>query len=257
MNTATILINELARRCDKNPRYSLRSFASHLGLDPGNLSRAMRGQTMLSLTYRKKIAEVLALSPQERSALDLSTKRSVLNTSKSRKEVAAANKFIEIEQSMFETISDPLHYEILELTATENFRPSQKWVANRLGVPAPRVTAAINRLLRLGLLKIDADGGWKKFQPKIKTSSGTSAALRHHQKKILAASSDAVERVPISERCNVSMTMPIDPEKIEWARTKIEKFVAKMCNDLSSGRRKEVYQMGVFLFPRSRRNSDE
>src|SRR4051794_37275616 len=43
------LREELARRCDFNPRYSLRAFARSLGTDPGTLSRVLTCRRPLTL----------------------------------------------------------------------------------------------------------------------------------------------------------------------------------------------------------------
>ena len=201
-----LLADELSRRCARNPRYSLRAFATSLGVDPGNLSRALRGQSNLSPAYARRIAEALALPPGVAADLVASAadarQSATGRTTKARQAATVAN-FTNIETSMFDVIADPLHYAILELaTATETFKADTAWVARALGVTSIRVNEAVQRLVDVGLLDVTREGRnqrWKKLTPRIKTRGGktTSAALRRHQRLILQQGADAVDEVPI------------------------------------------------------------
>ena len=46
-----------------------------------------------------------------------------------------------------------------------------------------------------------------------------------------------------------SVTMSIDPEKLEQARNLIQEFQERLDNFLESGEKKEVYQLTISLFP--------
>lgn len=252
-----LLTDELSRRCAKNPRYSLRAFATALGVDPGNLSRAMRGQSNLSVEYARRIATALALSPTAASELlesSTRSRRSERGSASRRRAAAVTDSFTLVESTLFDVIADPLHYAILELTAVQGFKSDVKWIAKVLGVTQITVKLAVQRLEATGLLSLSAGGEtgrWKKLTPRLKTPGGktTSAALRRHQKRVLQAAADAVDDVPVDQRCNVSFTMPIDPALMETARLEIEAFAAGLCRRLSRGKRERVYQLGVCLYP--------
>src|SRR5579862_226766 len=61
------LKEELARRCEKNPSYSLRAFAKACHLSPGELSQVLSGKRIPSYKVAQKILAGLDLSPQEKS----------------------------------------------------------------------------------------------------------------------------------------------------------------------------------------------
>ncbi|MEK7692130.1 MAG: TIGR02147 family protein, partial [Bdellovibrionota bacterium] len=55
----------LADRISRNPAYSLRSMASHLGMAPSSFSEVLKGRTGLSLQAAARIARKLGLSEDE------------------------------------------------------------------------------------------------------------------------------------------------------------------------------------------------
>ncbi len=86
----------------------------------------------------------------------------------------------------------------------------------------------------------------------------TTGAHRRHQKQILEKSIASLENTPIAKRNHTSMTMAIDPALLPEAKRRMEKFTQELCDFLESGKRKQVYEMAVNLFPMSkepRRNS--
>src|SRR4051812_14823439 len=60
-----LLKTELSTRCKVNPRYSLRAFSAHLGVTSSFLSKLLNGKRPLTEKTLLKMAEKLALSPQQ------------------------------------------------------------------------------------------------------------------------------------------------------------------------------------------------
>ncbi|MFN3696078.1 MAG: helix-turn-helix domain-containing protein [Pseudobdellovibrio sp.] len=60
-----LLLEEFNRRVRLNSRYSLRAYATFLGVSSGALSEIMKGQRPLSLKYAIKIAKALGLNTVE------------------------------------------------------------------------------------------------------------------------------------------------------------------------------------------------
>ena len=60
------LKEELERRIQTNPQYSLRAFASALDLDPTYLSKVLNGKLMMSVENADRICEVLNLVEETR-----------------------------------------------------------------------------------------------------------------------------------------------------------------------------------------------
>jgi hypothetical protein len=45
------------------------------------------------------------------------------------------------------------------------------------------------------------------------------------------------------------MTMSIDPAMLPEAKAQIEQFTQSLCKLLESGKRRQVYELGISLFP--------
>src|SRR5689334_15303008 len=59
------LRNELAERCRRNPRYSLRAFARDLGIEPARLSDVLNEKKGFSKTLALRLASRLGFSEKE------------------------------------------------------------------------------------------------------------------------------------------------------------------------------------------------
>ena len=58
-----------------------------------------------------------------------------------------------------------------------------------------------------------------------------------------------MENDPIEIRNHSSMTMAIDPAKIDEAKKMIEEFTHRLTEFLESGKRLQVYELNIGLFP--------
>src|SRR4051812_3095043 len=61
------LRSELARRCESNPRYSLRAYARSLQVDAGTLSRLIAGKQIPTEKMARRLLDGLELEPEERA----------------------------------------------------------------------------------------------------------------------------------------------------------------------------------------------
>jgi uncharacterized protein (TIGR02147 family) len=136
------------------------------------------------------------------------------------------------------------------LTFSEDFQSDHQWIATRLRKPVEEVTRTVEALVKLGLLK-DAEG-------KLSNTSLHFAAVkceesdrirRDHQKSILERAAQSLENDPLDQRAHYAVTLTIDPEKLPKAREMILKFLENLDDYLESGKRKQVYQAAVQLFP--------
>lgn len=58
-------------------------------------------------------------------------------------------------------VRDGVHLEILRLCGADDFRADCRWIAARARVAVDDVNIALQRLLRLGLIELTPDGGWR------------------------------------------------------------------------------------------------
>lgn len=122
----TIIQTELARRCEKNPRYSLRSFAKALGFNSAVISQVLSGKRVPSPKTATKIVQGLGLSPEQQhdffsSLADVQRARGLQRMSPVFKNLAARDVSrkgppVDVGLDAFRVISDWHHYAILELS---------------------------------------------------------------------------------------------------------------------------------------------
>ncbi len=257
----TNLSSELERRCAGNPRYSMRSFARVLGMDPSLLSKVLRGRAPLSPKAAVHAVQVLGLEPDASrmfldSVGDEGKKVRLGKVLPASFDSAEVREEHEIDSERFRIISDWYHYGILELTFVPEFKSDPIWIGRRLGISATEARLAVERLFKLGLLK-EENGRWVKSDGMVTTKNKTvtTPAFRRLQRQVLQMALHSLENDPIEERSHTSMTMAINPEKVELARKLISEFNRYLCLALGSGKKKRVYHLGINLYPVEGRQS--
>jgi uncharacterized protein (TIGR02147 family) len=245
-----IMHQELARRSERNPHYSLRAFSRSMSVDVGVLSRVLANKRTLSFPVADRIVKALSLSPEERGYF----LNSVADEQKNRKLSTPIQKteaqFVEVESDYFHIIGDWYHYAILELTDTLGFKNDPKWIAKQFGLNVLEVKLALEKLKKVGLLK-EESGKLKRNSTQITTKNKelTNSALKKHQKQMLQRACDSMDEFPITERDMTGMTMAIDPAKLPMAKGMIQDFSKELAAFLESGKKKQVYQLQLSLFP--------
>ncbi len=245
------LEQELARRCESNPRYSLRSFAKALEVDPGNLSRVFAGKASISKTTVEKVMRNLSMSTAEQTLF--------LNSFVEDKVLPGRDSLERFDSSLdaelFRVIGNWYHLALMELTFTKGCKPDPRWISSELGISPLEAKMAMDRLLALGLLEV-RNGKLQKTREHTTTKNKdeTTPALKKLQKELLEKAIFSLENTPIGEREQAAMTMAIDPKKLPLAKKMIQEFTNHVCHVLESGNRKRVYQLCVSLFPLQKSN---
>ncbi len=238
----------LAEKVKKNPRYSLRAFSKTVGLSPSFLSRVLSGQRTLSLKAALKLANALDLNPMERKAL---LEKSLGDIPKLQDKVS--DDYHEITKDTFAVISQWHHFAIAQLLNIKGFKEDNKWIARELGIAPLEVKFAIDRLLRLGMLKRDENGKLLRSHENLSVKSEMSPAIRIFQRQILEKAIESLSVDPIKERDITSITMAIDEKNIPKAKLEIEKFRKRLSTLLEKGKKTRVYNLGIHLIPLSRK----
>ncbi len=242
------LENYLAKKIEKNPRYSLRAFATRVSINPSVLSRILTGKRTLTFKMAVRIADALALEPCDRSELlSITVKTPIKNQSENEKEMR------DLSVDCFMAMSDWYHYAICQLLYVENFKEDNKWIAKTLGVSELEVKLAISRLLRLNILERDENDILFRTSSHFQTTTDVlSSGLRKFQKQILERAIVSLDDDPLLERDITSITMAINVDKVAEAKLKIKEFRQEMADFLEEGPRSRVYNLGVHLVPLSK-----
>jgi uncharacterized protein (TIGR02147 family) len=249
-----LLKSGFKKKQNRNPRYSLRALSRDSGIDVGMLSKIFSGKLLPAAETASRLCKGLGLSDDETAVLVNALSHAKFCKTDGAKSIGAATSNgdlpRELEESVFDVISSPHHYALLELTLVVGFKSEVSWIAKRLGITNLETEYAIHRLLKLGLLE-DRSGVLIKTNGSITTKdkSKTSASHRAHQRALLKSAQRAIEAIPIEQRHNSGMTMAIDPAKIPAAKQLIYEFNRKLSELLETGDRQAVYQLSISLFP--------
>lgn len=148
------LREEFSRRRAANPRYSLRAFARFLGLEHSTLSQILRGRRALPPSKLAPVAARLGLGAEEIAAY---RGASALGDAA---RVAAQVKQLSWLAEAAALMQAAAHWQLLALIESAEWRPDMRWASHRTGFTVDELNEATSRLLRLGLVEVDAAGGW-------------------------------------------------------------------------------------------------
>lgn len=242
------LQQEYIRRCRGNSRYSLRSYARNLGVEPSALSKILHGKRRVTKNMLNRLGNAIGIAPQELRIFE-----SAIIRKRNRLQIESIDdRFNQLALDSFQVISDWYHYAILELISINGFKPDAGWVSHKLGIGVSEVKIALERLGRLQLLEIKEDGSWVNKSGNNTTVGNEFSALafRTLQKQVLEMAIQALETIPMEERDQSSMTMAIDTKLLPEAKVMIRKFRRQLCKLLQSNKSPDqVYQLGISLYP--------
>ncbi len=250
------LREELARRCERNNKYSLRAFARAIEVDAGTLSRILDGKQVPSQKLSQRIVNGLNLNPTQEEAFftSVAEKQRTRNLQRQNSMIQTYKplrpKPKDLSIDLYRVIADWYHTAILELTFVSNFDSNPRGIARALGISEAQAKLAVERLLELGLLE-KKKGVLRKSNLQLTTDnkSITTSALRKNQRQLLERAIHSLENDPIETRSITSMTMAIDPKHLPVARMMIQEFNRALCSVLEDGKRQQVYNLEVALYP--------
>lgn len=231
----------------KNPAYSLRSYARQVGVSPGALSQALKGKRRFSKKMVEKICNKLLLSPDKT--------RQALKSFESAIE-GFDLKYTELSSDIYHAISDWEHFAIISLLDLKLSKHDHALFAELLSISEQKAKEAIDRLLRLKLIKKLPSGRYSKLHARIKTSDEISSlSLKKAHMQSFEKAKDSLLNDPLNERDITSITMAIDPKRMQGAKDMIRKFQDQLAQYLEAGNKSQVYQLSVQLFPISKNTS--
>lgn len=205
---ADFLKEELSRRVDRNPSYSLRAFARDIELSPSRLSEVMSGKHGISRSSARIICKSLGLAQSKIEywcdVVDAKFARCDRLRAQALRRLKKAHnepELYEFSGDEFSLISDWYHLAILELMKVKSFEPSVAWISECLKIGEQTAFEAIGRLERLELISIDDDGAWHLVVGRSSVGDRVSpAAMRVFHTQILGKATQAISDYPRSER---------------------------------------------------------
>ncbi|MEK6704426.1 MAG: TIGR02147 family protein [Bdellovibrionota bacterium] len=254
-NYRQILQEELAGRCQKNPKYSLRAFAKDLLISPQRLSHVLNGNYGLSGPAAVKIAKRIGLSHAEAEVfcalVESEHARGRVRRDIARQKVNELRKeYTPLSVDTFKIMADWYHFAILELTLVDDFDADPSWIAKTLGISIYEANSAIQRLKKLEFLEEKRDGSLKLgAQFDVNPAGIPSDAVKKFHKQLLEKAMLAIDLQSLDDRDFSSVILAMDSADIPLAKKKIRKFQDEFDAEFSKAAKKSsVYCLGVQLF---------
>ena len=235
-----VLLSELSLRRSRNTLYSMRAFARDLNLGVGSLSEVLSGKRELSKSNLLKVLQNIELPPDLKNGL---LKKDTI------KSPASEDVHRLLLDDQFRLISDWYYIAILNLAKLRINKADPKWIAKRLNIELYQAIEALERLQRLGLLKIAKQRLVRTAQPLTTSSNLPSTAIRKHHTQNLQLAEKSLNRDPVNIREFASVTMPVNLKNLPKLKALLLKTRKKAADLLEDSHATEVYTLSFQLFP--------
>lgn len=218
-------------------------------MDASSVSKILAGKRKPSSRVLRQICERLGATPTQISQFEKSafTKKKLAATP------PVTTDYLLIAEDAFAVMTHWYYSAILELTYTDELKNDPERISGALGITVSEARIALERLLRLDLLR-EEDGRLIKAQDFITnfTPGMTSAAHKEYQRQVLQKALDAIDHCKPEEKDITSMTMAISEDRLPEAKKLITKFRRELCAFLEEGTQTRVYNLGIQLYPLSK-----
>jgi uncharacterized protein (TIGR02147 family) len=247
------LKENLSLKQRSNPHYSLRAYARDLGLHSSTLSQVLKGKRSLPVKNSLEVVTKLNLGPKERTLFleSIYQNKSRLDDIK----VDEVDDRFMLDESYYKAIAEWEHFAFLDLIELEDFKSDLNYIAAKLGITINRAEVVINNLLQLGLMKIEEDEFVRIYENIRTTEDIKSQALKAAHLETLDLGKEKLEKVDVTLRDFSSMTLAIDPEKMNEAKAIISEFHQKFEALFKDGEKSEVYQLAIQFYPLTKKSN--
>ena len=256
MNNVQLMLNQkLLELQAKNPRLSHRYFAQKLGLSSGALSEILKGKRKVSAKLAAKLAERLNLDPISTASLTGQALEA---------DVAKQIDYLKLSDDQFHLISEWSHFAILNLVKSDQCQHKASWFAERLQLPLRIVQDSLDRLMRLGMLVYEKKK-YVRARPHFQTSDDVFnlsirksnmedlELIREHLTDLgpvtVADLREHLTDTDIRERDFTSITMLVDPNRMQEFKTWVRKAQDQFANKFETTQSQSPYRLTMALYP--------
>ncbi len=251
-----LLLSELRTRCERNQKYSLRSFARDLKISPGFLSRVVRQEILLSKKKAQLILDQLKWTPTQKNFFILLVQyyhspigefreillHSIIKKTKNSKEV-----YFKLSREQDILVSEWHHLAVLELTSLPNFNSNPNWIAKKIGISKVKVKDSLRRLLILGLLYFNKKKLVRSHN-RYWIGNFQSKQIRSFHKQHLELASCAIDMQLMEERQFIGSTFPVSISKVSQIKSLIQDFHEKILSLAEQEPPEKIYHLAIQLY---------
>lgn len=234
-----VIKQEFQYRKARNPQYSLRSFAGHLGMGSGALSELLNGKRQISHNRARLICEKLNLNDEE--------KKQVLSHVKTTNQIHRDENEVKttlLNQAVFEVVSSPLCTAILGLSDLDGFKLTTAYIAKKLGEKTEKVQEALALMKRVGLIednKIVSDFF-------VSTDGIPSRMIKNFHHTMLERAQESIETQSLEKRDVSGITFSFDSKDLPKIKKEIQSFQNKLIKKYMKDKKDALYQLEMALF---------
>lgn len=248
-----ILRQEFQRRALRNSNYSLRAFARDLNLTSGNLSDILNNKSRLSLEKAAQVVLKLALAPEDQKLFLKLVEISFLgDKEKEESKLQVLNydsSYITLADDYYRVLTEWFYFALVELVRVVDFQNDDEWIANRLGISISEVRPAIDRLLRVELLKEIGDELIQTYDYFISPSGTPNDTAKKFHKQLLSRAALAVDNQAIEDRNFTSGFLRVRKNDLPHIGNRIKEFRREMAAEIESGEGHDsVYAFSIQFF---------
>jgi len=249
-----LLIKELEQRQQKNPAYSLRAFARTLNMSPAYVSQLFTGKRILSEKKASALSQKLKW-PAKRKKIFLTLLQYQKAPTKESKDYffeqiqdLSELDFLELKQDQFDVVAGWHHFAIVELSDLKDFKQNPTWIAKKLDISVMQAEQALERLIRIGLLK-EKEGRLQKATPHYRIQDVPSTAIVSFHQHHLESAQKALVTQAFEERDFSGTTVSVPVEKLPEIKELIREFRSKLNQYCSSKTNPDaVYHLAVQFY---------
>ncbi len=242
-----LLVLTLAEQQNKTPSYSQRAFAKRLGLSSSTISEIMNGRRKVTPKIASRILGRINADP-----LDIESIKKAL-VKKSNIENVRMQIFTELSNDNLSLISEWHYYAILSLVETDDFVSDIEWIGARLGIRSAVVQSAIDRLIRMGLIKFSKKKIVAANMQLTTTHNIPNNILKKQHYQNLDQMRASLENDPVDMRDFTYIVFAGDPNRMVEMKKWIKDFRRAFCSEFESKNKTEVYKACFGLIPLSKK----
>ncbi len=229
----------LARKA-RNKRYSLRSYAQFLEINPGTLSAIIKGKRLVPLQEAAKVMHKLSLAPKDQEQFLLS-----LGVNK-----PPADSSYKLDPSRYTVLFDEWEYfVILAVFRLADFKSTTAWIANKTGITEARVDECLEVLQNLQVISRKGPTWERNHKSLYSPHDIPSRSLQQAHLNSLELARQMISRVPVTERDYSFLTVALDEKRFK----KLKKLTLKFRDDVfaldEQSKKGQLYRVNLQCFP--------
>ena len=246
----------LQARTSARKSYSLRAFASSIGISNSHLPGVLSNKKVLSMDQAFKIAMKLELSDLEMQYFCLMVQKDHEQDPELLREIDSRLALLRpkdeeqlLSTDLFRAISEWYHIPILELTFLTQFKLTAASISKKLDITKLEAETALKRLQRLGLLELK-NGNYQKTKDRMLfNSSVPNEAFRDYHSQLLRKAEDSLKRQLPNKRVSTSDVIAIDSKYLPQI-TKLSKAYSESIFRIAdkSKIKNSVYALSLHFF---------